>query len=166
MYPFNPGRKQRLSGTGGRRSGFTLLELLVILVLLGAASAVIVPSFTGGMLGLQLETSSRDLITRMRQARVDAVAGQSVCRVVLGTGLAEDTKYFLVDEYGRKINSYELPRGITLTSEQELPLTISFYPNGRSSGGRFQLRRDGGRELTIEVDPITGFGKVLQPKER
>jgi type II secretory pathway pseudopilin PulG len=145
--------------------GFTLLELLVILVLLGTAATVIIPSFSGGMLGLQLETSSRNLITRMRQARVDAVAQQSVFRVVLGTAFSEGSEYSLVDEYGRETERYELPKGISLTAEEELPVTISFYPNGRSSGGRIVLKREGGRALTIDVDPITGFGKVIEKKD-
>jgi len=150
----------------GNRDGFTLLELIIVLVLLGAAAAVVVPSFTGGILGLQLETSSRDLITRMRQARVDAVSQQAVFRVVLSGEDSKYSKYMLVDEYGRELRSYELPKGISLTAKDQLPLTISFYPNGRSSGGSFGLKREGGRELTIRVDPITGFGKVLKdPRE-
>ena len=148
----------------GRQSGFTLLELIVVLILLGAAAAVVIPSFTGGFLGLQMETASRDLVTRMRQARVEAVAKQSVYRIILGgEEQLDEAKYALADEYGRTLRSYDLPEGISLSLEE--PLTISFYPNGRSSGGRFELRRDGGRELIIRVDPVTGFGKVLKSAE-
>ena len=148
----------------GRQSGFTLLELIVVLILLGAAAAVVIPSFTGGFLGLQMETASRDLVTRMRQARVEAVAKQSVYRIILGgEEQLDEAKYALADEYGRTLRSYDLPEGISLSLEE--PLTISFYPNGRSSGGRFGLRRDGGRELIIRVDPVTGFGKVLKSAE-
>ncbi len=117
------------------------------------------------MLGIQLETSSRDLVTHMRQARVDAVARQAVFRVVVGELSPQGFKYTLADEYGRKIRSYDLPKGISFTSEEALPMTISFYPNGRSSGGSFNIKRDGGKELTIVVDPITGFGKVLKDRE-
>jgi general secretion pathway protein H len=148
----------------GRQSGFTLLELIVVLILLGAAAAVVIPSFTGGFLGLQMETASRDLVTRMRQARVEAVAKQSVYRIILGgEEQLDEAQYALADEYGRTLRSYNLPEGISLSLEE--PLTISFYPNGRSSGGRFGLRRDGGRELIIRVDPVTGFGKVLKSAE-
>jgi len=151
----------RTSRPGSRR-GFTLLELIVVLVLLGAVAAVVMTSFSGVMLGLQLETASRDLVTRMRQARVDAVARQAAFRVVLAAEPSQGFSYMLADEYGRKIRSYELPKGISIIAEEELPLTISFYPNGRSSGGRFGLKREGGRELRIDVDPITGFGKVVK----
>ena len=146
----------------GSRRGFTLLELIVVLVLLGAAAAVVMTSFTGGMLGIQMETASRDLVTRMRQARVDAVARQAVFRVVLGGESSQGSNYILADEYGQKIRSYELPKGLSLIAEDGLPMTISFYPNGRSSGGSFRLKRDGGKEIAIVVDPITGFGKVLK----
>jgi len=155
-----------LTSHPGSRDGFTLLELIIVLVLLGAAAAVVVPSFTGGILGLQLETASRDLVTRMRQARVEAVARQAVFRVILsGAEPSQASEYALVDEFGREIRSYQLPEGIVLTAEEDFPVTISFYPNGRSSGGSFGLKREGGRELLIRVDPITGFGKVFKDPE-
>jgi prepilin-type N-terminal cleavage/methylation domain-containing protein len=150
----------------GRRDGFTLLELIIVLILLGLAAAVVIPSFTGGLRGLRLETAGRDLITRMKQARTDALSQQAVFRVVLKTDPAGDDQYVFVDEYGRTLRSYNLPEDVVVkTPEKELPLTISFYPSGKSSGGKFSLQYEGGRVLRISVDPVTGFGRVLKATE-
>jgi type II secretion system protein H len=145
----------------GSSDGFTLLEVVVVLVLLGLAAALVIPSFTAGLRGLELETAGRDLITRMKQARTDALNQQTVFRVVLSDDSVEAARYALVDEYGRPLKAYELPADVSVeVQEGELPLTISFYPNGRSSGGWFDLRSEGGRKLKIVVDPVTGFGSV------
>ena len=145
----------------GRR-GFTLFELLVVLILLGAAAAVVVPSFTGGFGGIQLETAARDLVTHMRQARGAAVTRQRVQRVFLL--VPEDPKepfaYVLTDDFEQPLKQYFLPQGISYLEARSEPLGFSFYPNGRSSGGRVGLRNEAGRRLFIEVSPITGFGHV------
>jgi type II secretion system protein H len=147
----------------GRQGGFTLLEIIIVLVLLGLAAAVVIPSFIGGLRGLQLETAGRDLVTRMKQARTDALNQQSVIRVILKNNPQEDAQYAFVDEYGRALRTYNLPTGVEVkTAEGELPLKISFYPSGRSSGGKFSLQNEGGRVLRIFVDPVTGFGRVLK----
>lgn len=146
----------------GRSAGFTLFELLVVLILVGAASAVVVTSFTAGFGSIQLETSTRDLITHMRKARSDAVTQQAVRRIIFF--VKEDPYstdgYVFADDYGQEIHAFFLPRGISLQQELELTGEISFYPNGRSSGGTVSLVNEKGKGLTIDVDPITGFGKL------
>lgn len=145
----------------GRR-GFTLLELLVVLILLGAAAAVVIPSFTGSFGGIQLDTAARDLVTRMKQARGAAVSRQRVHRIFLlpPQGPDEPFAYVLTDEYEQPIKHYSPPKGVSYFEELSEPLVFSFYPNGRSSGGRLGLKNEAGRKILIEVSPITGFGKV------
>jgi len=145
----------------GRR-GFTLFELIVVLILLGAAAAVVIPSFTGGFGGIQLDTAARDLVTRMKQARGAAVSRQRVHRIFLLSPEepGEPFAYVLTDEYEQPIKRYVLPKGISYFEELSEPVAFSFYPNGRSSGGRMGLKNEAGRKIFIEVSPITGFGKV------
>jgi prepilin-type N-terminal cleavage/methylation domain-containing protein len=154
-------------GEGTRSAGFSLLELIVVLLLLGLASVLIAPSFTGGLSGLQLETSTRDLITLMRHARSEAIAKQQVFRVVVGQEDPLSTKYVLANDFGETIQEKELPKGFRflVADDFRLPLTVSFYPNGRSTGAAFGIRNKQGKTTTITVDPVTGFAK-LEKKSR
>jgi general secretion pathway protein H len=152
----------------GSSPGFTLLELLIVLILLGAAALIVMPSFSGGLGGIQLETTTRDLITHMRRARSSAVAEQRVHRIILR---APDTPggpygYQLTDEFERPLGTVDLPRGIAFAGEENLPYVVSFYPSGRSSGGFIILVQEGGRRLGIDVSPITGYGKFQRSVER
>ena len=144
--------------------GFTLLEIVAVLVLLGVAATLVLPSFTRGLRGIQLEAAARDLVTRMKQARSRAITRQKVFRIILDQETEQKAYYVLADEFRQPIKSYPLPdQTRVLSDDDQLPIVVSFYANGRSSGGRFSLNLLEGRRLVIDVDPITGFGRVENP---
>ncbi len=149
-------------GKGTGSAGFSLLELVVVLILLGLASVLVAPSFTGGLSGLQLETSTRDVITLMRHARSEAIAKQQVFRVVVGEENPLSGKYFLTNDFGEPLKERELPKGFQfqVADEFHLPLTVSFYPNGRSSGAAFGIKNKQGKATAVSVDSITGFARL------
>ncbi len=134
------------------------------MALAGLAAALIVPSFSRGLTGIQLEATGRDLITRMKQARSQAIAEQRVFRILIPGRQPEPSRpssYILANEYEESLEAFPLPSGITLGTESEIQLKqISFYPNGRSSGGRLVLEHEQGRHLRIVVDPVTGFARI------
>lgn len=146
---------------GGR--GFSLIELLVVLVLFSLAAAVVLPSFTTGMEGLRLNTAARNMVTKLKQARSRAIAGQKVFRVVFFLPENESEKeaaYAIRDDYGGEVEKMALPPGFNLILDPELEPMVSFYPNGSSSG--FQLLVENGREhrLMVEIDPISGLARA------
>jgi len=153
-----------LPGESRAGSGFTLLELIVVLILMAASAAVILPSFTSGLQGLELETSSRDLVTRMRRARSDAIGTQRVFRIILDQAPQDSAYYALANDYEEEIERYPFAKGtlIEIPPSQSLPLKLSFYPNGRSSGGKFLIANQQGKRLYVLVNPITGLGRVTR----
>ena len=162
MLTFTPGSEAR------SKKGVSLLELIVVLMLLGLAVGVVMPSFSRGLKGLELETAGRDLITRMRHARSQAIAKQKVFRIILIQEEGEDVpdSYIFANEFEQEIRKVFLPEGVSiLAEEQEFPVRINFYANGRSSGAIFTIQRETGRQMKIRVDPITGFPKVLKESD-
>ncbi len=151
---------------GKAPSGFTLLEILVVLVLMGAVALIVAPSFTAGLASLRLETATRDLITNMKWARSVAVSEQNVRRIILQSPETPDApfEYVLTDEFERPLRTVALPDGISFADPDQLPMLISFYSNGRSSGGTITLLNERGRALHVEVSPITGFGRLIKPE--
>lgn len=139
----------------GPGRGFTLIEILVVLVLMGLAAALVMPSFTRGLKGLELETTGRDLITKMKGARSEAVAQQRVFRIIVG-----EKSYVFANEFGEAMEQIPFPEGI-VAEVGEAPVRIAFYSNGRSSGAVFGLRNQAGKRMGIEVDSITGFARAL-----
>jgi len=62
-----------LTGRSRARAGFTLVELLVVVVVIGIMASVSAPTFRGYMLNQKLSAATRDLITNLRFARLRAV---------------------------------------------------------------------------------------------
>jgi general secretion pathway protein H len=141
--------------------GFTLLELLVVLVLAAAAYALVVRFSSGGVSGAQLKSAARAVAAGLRDARGTAIARQQSTALVLDL----ENRSMEVGESGR---ARELPRRLDLklyTAQSEIVDgrrgAIRFYPDGSSTGGRVTLA-SGERQLLVDVDWLTGRVRIRE----
>ena len=72
-----------------RRSGFTLLELLLVLAILGSLVAIVAPHIGAGMAGTELAAASRSLLQAAKYARTMAVLNQTEVELVLTSAKSE-----------------------------------------------------------------------------
>jgi general secretion pathway protein H len=140
-----------------RSRGFTLLELLVVLVIASLAIGLVGPAFQRLMPGLTLEAESRKLVALLRHARSQAILGGAP------VSISQDA------ETGGLLLSYReqpylLPEALSLVLQsgpgrsEGFPgqAQILFYPRGDSSGGSVSLSMVSGRSEEIEVDWLSG----------
>lgn len=64
------------SKTWHTRSGFTLVELILVVLIIAMASAIAVPSFVNSIKGARLRTSARKVVSTNKYARSMAVLRQ------------------------------------------------------------------------------------------
>jgi len=78
-------------GHGVRSGGFTLIELIIVLFVAGLIAAFVVPSFVGGLRGMQLKGEVTHLAATLRFARSQAVCskGLAVVKLDLDNGTYE-----------------------------------------------------------------------------
>src|SRR5262249_35722740 len=93
------------------QAGFSLLELVAVLMLLALATAIVVPSLGRGLATVQLKTSSREIAAAIRLARSKAVREQQVFLLGFDSEKNEVELASLNPGFRR---SFELPRGIHL----------------------------------------------------
>ncbi len=136
-----------------QHSGFTLLELLAAITIVGLVLAVAVPASVRFYESIQYRQAVRDVVTALASARYRAI----------NTGRAQDVS---VDP-GKNTLEWngertELPDGfnVAVHSARELNRdrigVIRFYPEGGSSGGGVDMERADGSGVRVSVDWLVG----------
>ena len=136
-----------------RDSGFSLLELLLVIAIAGLLLAVSAPASRKFYQSIQYRQAVREVVILLQSARFVAVK----------TGLAQDVGIYPSQNrvaFGEHIT--DLPDELTLAvrSAQEVNRPgagiIRFYPEGGSSGGDIDIERPGGDRVRISVDWLVG----------
>jgi general secretion pathway protein H len=146
-------------------AGFTLFEMLVVLMIVSLVTALTLPSLRRTPDHLRLEAAGRSLASALRFSRVAAIA--------------RNADLVLSVDVERK--SFAFSSGSTIQLEPEIsvhmifaaPLrrgrgvgVIRFFPDGTSSGGDIVLAL-GQRQVRISVNWLTGDAELdLASKDR
>lgn len=137
-----------------RQSGFSLLELLVVLVIVAVMATLIGVSISRSITGAEVRGASRDLMAALRYTR-----GQAILKRQEQT-LSVDVEKRQYQAPGKE--AVELPDGmdvrlLTARTERtgESAGTIRFFPDGSSTGGKVTLAA-GEREWVVTVGWLTG----------
>ncbi len=144
--------------------GFTLVELMVVLVILGLLMTLAPMALNRALPSLEVKASSRNLAAAMRQARSTAIRDNRETAFTLNV---ETKRYRLAGEEGER----ELPEEIELkllTATTEVDDQgngrIRFFPDGTSTGGRVTLSRDD-TTYYILVDWLSGRVRIVDQLE-
>ena len=139
----------------GKRNGFTLLEVLLVLVIGSLLMGVVASALTDGPL---LRKSAREVVASLRQARVQAIMQQQAAvwkmninqhHFWVNAKSAALEKHSLSDKIKAKVN--------TTSAEIDSPeqAGIRFYPDGSSTGGSVELSYDK-QSFKVNVEWVTG----------
>ncbi|MBO1075014.1 GspH/FimT family protein [Roseomonas marmotae] len=142
------------------RPGFTLMEVLVVLLILGLAAMAVPRLWGAGQSGL-LRAAANDAAAMLREARAEARRTGRDTRVVFDTALGT----YRAARGGR---TGRLPSGAVLAVEgvateadEAGRVAIRFDGEGGSTGGRLRVAQ--GRSVyLVEVDWMTGHVRTAR----
>ncbi|MCA3059199.1 MAG: GspH/FimT family pseudopilin [Rhodocyclaceae bacterium] len=142
-----------------RSLGFTLLELVLVVMLI-ALMFTLVPRMMGsGVSGAELKSNVRAIAAAMKLARDSAINTRRDVFVTVNVVSREFTTTYEDKIY--KLNQQLILRLFTAQADQinEQTASFRFYPDGSSNGGRVTVAAgEAGnvREFAIDVDWLTG----------
>ncbi len=144
-------------------AGFTLIELIVVLMLISLIAGIAAVAFTGRLGAGQLDAAARSLAAAMRQARAQAA-------------MQGETQTVLIDVANRTYGiegrtSRALPAAVTVSVAEpagggdtaDSTYRIAFNPIGSIQGGTVILS-SGRRSVMVRPDPVVAA--VIEQKER
>lgn len=128
------------------RGGYTLVEILIVVTILGIAAAVVVPQMlAAGTLGVQ--AAARIIIADILYAQNDAIAQQRTRRVVFEPA---NERYSLVDENGAVLTARWM-------SGSANNYVVDFTSDSRFAGVEIVSANFGGTTpLVLEFDALGG----------
>ncbi len=144
MYHSNPKLLKKYSG-------FTLIELMVVLVLVGLISSVVFLSVSSGFFKSKEKRFITEFTSVLKRCRNMAIGnGRSFSFIIDG-----NKRVFGIRGKAEK----EIPKSIEVRGEGLLELeegvfTLVFYPDGSSSGGEIELNWESGRKDLFKVGSV------------
>lgn len=140
--------------------GFTLFEVLAVIVILSIAFSLVGYSVTQGLSNAQERQAGKDLLLALRQVRNQSVvSGQPVV-------LTFDLQRSCYQIPTKSPVCLPLGMGVRLTTAAGLSPNepaIAFYPNGSSSGGNILLTK-GERTWRIDIGWLTGNASLIESR--
>ena len=168
-----------------KRSGFTLAEVVIVVVILAIIVGVAAPAFVGSLHRFRMDEASSNILMLMRYARQKAVVVQETRRVVFDI---DHNKYWMeeivrdkrgrVDDTVMRQRMY-LPEQHVIRaiykplSEETISngeVAVGFYPDGTCEGAYVLVERsanekDEGAQMGIKVEPYNSNPKYMTTEE-
>ena len=164
-----------------RNRGFSLIEMVVVLVLISLSIALITPSFSRFSQRVELKATAQRVSGSLRYFRSESIQKGKVYQIIFDSGTGEiriralekeEREGERKQEEGKKGTEgakapemrYPLPGGIQIKEVKipspefpsDLP-TIEFYPTGGSNGGAILLEIQDQKGYWIKVHFLTGI---------
>lgn len=159
-----------------KNRGFSLIELVIVLILISLSIALVTPSLSRFSKRVELKTSAQKVSGILRYFRSESIQKGKIYQVLFDSNLREIRVQAIEgEEKGegetdpQKLfkKSYPLPGGVQMKEvnipspefPSDLP-TIEFYPNGGSNGGSIILDGQDQKGYRIKVHFLTGLVEV------
>lgn len=145
-------------------NGFTLLEMLIVLVIISVMSALSIPYLGNSIDRLNIKAAARSIAASLRYARSLAASEKVICLSMFDLDnqrLVISQESLRTETLSKDQKVYELPEGVRFRISDAKPgidetYQIVFYPAGNSSGGEVFIEDDRKNSFRIRTDFVTG----------
>jgi general secretion pathway protein H len=140
------------------RRGFTLLEVIVVLFVVGLAAALVAPTIGRSTEMIRVRAEVTGFAALLRHAREQAITSRRAHSVVVDPETRRAT--LMAGDEVRRTRTF--PPRFTIEAEPPTHLTVTFEPEGSSTGGEYWIKASGAT-YHVTVDATTGRVRSARP---
>jgi type II secretion system protein H len=158
------------------RQGFTLIELIMVMIIVAIMAAALVPNFRGFMIGREDNDAARQILSLTGYARTQAISEGRIYRLNLDPSV---NAYWLTAQNGGQYQAptndygqrFTLPSGVTLQTnvaqQQNGDQYVAFMPGGliQPAPVTITLTDPLGKTLTVACASESEFFRILPAGE-
>ena len=149
------------------RAGFTFIELLVVILIIGIMTSVSVPGFRKTFDNLELDNFAKDIFYLCHYLKSAAISERSIYVLGIDPGKAEFTAYIKSPE-GEKVTQlkgkfgkpYRAPKGVKFSVQPAEKTQVYFYPDGGADAVAVALWNKFEKKVSLSIEGALGEIKV------
>ena len=153
---------KRIRNSSSRQSGFTLLEVMIVIAIIGIISLLAVINMIGWRTERQMQGAARGFLADMQRARITAIREGEAVSVLMNPGAGGSYQIFLdtdedytLDAGENQIISVTIPAAITMQNVTFAGNRTQFNSRGMAvNAGRCQFTTSAGENLTVEANTV------------
>lgn len=148
----HPEEMEKIKILSAGNKGFTLLELIVVIFIVGVSMSIVVVSISKTYKKTVFRETSKRVFVTLKRAREIALLEKAPVTFKVDV----ETNSFWIEKNGVIYDrAQDIPQHIRISGEP-----IIFFPKGNSSGGLVKIEDERERGSVIEVDPVLGTPTV------
>ena len=162
------------SAIQGKSNGFTLLEMVLVLLLMGLFAGLTLPFVVSTLDRIKLQSEVRQISSAIQFTRSEAISRKTL--FTFNVDIEKNQYWLAIPKQEEVTQSKPIDETVQVIDYQRADETLTegtfeilFYPRGNSSGGTIRFKsiddKDEENIYAVTIDPITGKPRISQLEE-
>jgi type II secretion system protein H len=155
-------------------NGFTLLELILVLVMMGLIAGLTLPFVVSTLDRIKLQSEVRQISSAIQFTRSEAISRKTL--FIINVDIDKNQYWLAIPKQEEVTQSKPIDETVKIMDYQRADETLTegtfmilFYPRGNSSGGTIRFKsiddKDEENIYAVTIDPITGKPQIRHLEE-
>ena len=140
-----------------RRSGVTLIEMLIVVTIIATVISVSFPALTAGLAGIRLRSASGSVASFLTSA-MNNVERREQPAAILVEPKENLLAVFTAASGEEPGETLKMPQGIAIEGDENRRFLL--FPGGSFPHITIVLKNEKGAQRSIEIDPVTAVPKI------